>query len=130
MRRTPAMRAREAAQVRRYYAKLPPRVCTRLRRLRALLRAAAPPTVEGISYRIPVLRVEGRALLSFAGWKEHVSVYPVTPGARQEAERLGFETSKGTIRMPHDRPLPVTLMRRFVRECLARLRREEAARRR
>jgi uncharacterized protein YdhG (YjbR/CyaY superfamily) len=114
--------AQEARRVRRYYAALPPRVRARVRELRRIIRAAAPRGVEGISYGIPVMRVDGRGVIAFASWKEHTSIYPVTSGVRKAAERLGLETSKGTVRFPLDRALPASLIRRLVRERIAAVR--------
>ncbi len=88
-----------------------------LRRVRACFRRAMPDAEEVISYAIPAFRLHGAVALFFAGWKEHVSVYPVTAGiARALGEELGpYRASKGTLRFPLAEPVPVELIERIAR---------------
>ena len=110
--------AAERARVRSTFSKQPP-----AGRIRALIRAAIPRAVDGFSYGIPAVRVEGRLLLWYAGWKAHCSIYPVSPAVRKALGRdLGrYAVSKGTIRFPLDRPLPATLIRRLAKARLSEL---------
>lgn len=115
-------KGREAGrEVRAYIASLPPLARTRLQQLRRIIRAAAPRGVEKISYGIPTLVLDGKPLVYYAAWKGHTSVYPA--GAiRAAAERLGYETAKGTVRFPLDEPPPARLVRRLLRERIAEIR--------
>jgi uncharacterized protein YdhG (YjbR/CyaY superfamily) len=119
---------RDRSQVGTYLASLPPEARRSFRELRAAIRAAAPGGVEGISYGIPVLRLDGRPLVGYAAWQRHMSLYPITAALRQVAEGRGYETSKGTIRFPLDRPLPVDLVRRLVKARIAKVRRKKERR--
>ena len=118
-----------APEVREYYASLPPSVRKRLRELRSIILSVVPEADETISYRIPAFRSGGRILVYCAGWKEHTSLYPLTAGMKQAcaADLVRFETSKGTIRFPNERPLPVSVIKRLVK---ARRRELEASSRR
>jgi uncharacterized protein YdhG (YjbR/CyaY superfamily) len=115
--------AADRARVREYLAKQPPDARRQVRRIRDLIRAAVPRAVDGFSYGIPAVRVDGRLLLWYAGWKAHCSLYPVTPAVRRALGRdmTKYVVSKGTIRFPLDRPLPATLIRRVAKARLAEL---------
>jgi uncharacterized protein YdhG (YjbR/CyaY superfamily) len=119
-----------AADVRKYIAALPAPARKRMTQLRSLIRAAAPGAVEHFSYRIPAFRLDGQALIWYAAFKRHTSLYPITP-ALVRAHKLDlsdYETSKGTIRLPLDGPLPVALVKRIVKARVADARERAAAR--
>ena len=100
-----------------YIGTHPERVQAILQRVRGAIRKGVPDAEEGISYRIPVYKLGGRAAIYFAGWKEHYSLYPAN-GALVEAfedELARYEVSKGTIRFPLSAPVPVRLIERIAR---------------
>ena len=73
-----------------------------LRRVRAAIRKALPGAIEGISYQIPMYKLDGRMVLYFAGFQRHYSIYPATArvvGALRK-EVAGLLHSKATIRFP------------------------------
>src|SRR3954462_5774219 len=115
--------AADRIRVRKYRAAQPPATRRPLRRIRELIRAAVPGALDGISYGIAAVRVDGRLLLWYAGWKAHCSIYPVTPAMRKALGRhLGKSAvSNGTIRFPLDRPLPAMVIRRLAKARLAGL---------
>ena len=113
-----------AARTRRYLASLPPASRRHVKKLRDIIRATVPGAVPVISYGIPAFTLDGRVLIYYAGWREHVSVYPFTDAIRRaNAKALkGYKTSKGTIQFPLDKPLPVRLVRQLVKGRIAELR--------
>src|SRR5574338_798219 len=115
-RKRPSDAADVARKVRTYIAALPPRTRADVRKLRTTIRSAAPAAVEAFSYGIPGFRLNGRPLVWYAGWKEHTSMYPITPAIRtalgDQLER--YEASKGTVRFPLGKPLPLSLVKRMV----------------
>ena len=114
------------AQVRAYLAALPPDARRAAKQLREAIRAAAPGAAEHFSYGIPGFRLEGRPLMWYAGWKEHVSVYPLTAAMKRDhAKALArHETSKGTLRLSLDEKLPIALVKKLVKTRADEIRRE------
>jgi len=111
-RKTPATDVARA-----YLATLPSDARAAVGRLRALIRAAAPTAVESRSYGILGYKVGGRAFLYCGGFKQHVALYPVTAAMRREhADAIApFQVSKGTLRFPLEKPLPVALIKRLLK---------------
>ena len=91
-----------------------------LQKLRKDIKSAAPKSEECISYQVPTFRLGGRMLVSFAAWANHCAFYPgAHPIEAHEKELKGYQTSKGTIRFPVDKPLPTTLVRKLIKTRIA-----------
>ena len=97
-----------------YIAAFPEDVQAQLQALRATIRAAAPEAEERISYAMPAFAQNG-ILVYFAALKKHIGLYPTASGiAAFQAELSAYEGSKGAVRFPIDRPLPMDLISRIV----------------
>jgi uncharacterized protein YdhG (YjbR/CyaY superfamily) len=112
------------ARIRSYIASLPAPSRRAIRKLRQVIRAAAPTAVEGFSYRIPCVRLDDRPLVWYAAFRNHCSLYPITAAIRRAhaAALRGYGTSTGTVRLPLGKPIPVALVRRLVRARIAEVR--------
>ena len=60
-----------------YIATFAPDVQTVLQAVRDTIHAAAPGATESISYQIPTFSIGGRPMVYLAGWKKHISIYPI-----------------------------------------------------
>lgn len=89
----------------------------RLREVRAVLRAAIPEAEERMSWSMPTFW-RGRNLIHFAVAKKHLGLYPGGEATAVFAEELrDYDVSKGTIRIPWDRELPVELIGKIAKWC-------------
>jgi uncharacterized protein YdhG (YjbR/CyaY superfamily) len=95
-----------------YIAAQPEVARATLERVRSVIRKALPKSEEVISYQIPAFKVDGTAVIYFAGWKKHFSLYPITEKAQAafKAELASYEMSKGTVRFPLSASIPVALI--------------------
>ena len=100
-----------------YIAAQPEGVRPILKRVRSTIRKAVPGAEEVISYQIPAYKLPAGAVLYFAGWKQHYSLYPATAGlvATLQDDLAPYKISKGTIRFPLSEPVPVKLIERVAR---------------
>ena len=87
-----------------------------LERVRGAIRKALPKAVETISYQIPSYKLDGVAVLYFAGWKKHYSLYPANDHLVAAFKELAdYEISKGTIHFPHSEAVPVDMIGRIAK---------------
>ena len=96
-----------------YIAAAPKEARPHLRALRKVIRAAAPGAVENLKWRMPAYSYH-RILIMFAGFKNHVSLFPTTSAVRAFKKELGkLNTSSATVQFRLDQPLPLTLIRKI-----------------
>ena len=98
-----------------YIAGFPPEVRKVLREVRATIRKAAPGAVETISYRIPAFKLDGRIVVFFAGFKNHIGMYPPVKGATLQKAAARYAGEKGNLRFPLDEKMPHALISRIVK---------------
>jgi uncharacterized protein YdhG (YjbR/CyaY superfamily) len=101
------------ATIAEYIAAAPKEARQNLRALYAILRKVAPGATEAIKWRLPVFE-ENRILFAFAAYKLHLNFMPTSSAMKPFREQLSkFKTGKGSIQIPHDKPLPGALIRRI-----------------
>ena len=87
-----------------------------LQRLRLTIRKAAPEAVETISYQMPTFKLNGKGLVYFAAFKNHIGFYPIPSGIDAfEKELSPYKQGKGSVQFPIGKPIPYDLVRRIVR---------------
>ena len=104
-----------ATTINEYIAEFPSDVQKKLEELRALIKATAPDATETIAYAIPTFDLHGKHLVHFAGYANHIGLYPTPSGLEAfEAELKPYRSGKGTAQFSLDEPLPTDLIRRIV----------------
>lgn len=99
-----------------YIADYPADVQSILEKIRLTIKKAAPKAEETISYQIPAFKLNGRVLIYFAAFKNHVSVYPAPRGAEEFKDELAqYKGGKGTVQFPLTERIPYDLIRRIVK---------------
>ncbi len=97
-----------------YINSFPADVMSKLKQLRKTIKATAPKAEELISYGIAGYKYHGM-LIYFAGFSNHISVYPAPRGVDAFKKELAiYKGGKGTIQFPLDKPLPLDLVKRIV----------------
>ena len=112
---------RGRAAVDDYIQAVPEPARSTLKKIRATIRSVVPPeTTETISYRIPMFKYKG-ALFGYAAFSNHCSLVPMGSSVIQafKDDLKNFETSKGTIRFPVDKPPPAALLKKLVKARIA-----------
>jgi uncharacterized protein YdhG (YjbR/CyaY superfamily) len=108
-----------------YIGTFPGNVQILLKQIRNTINQAAPEAVESISYGMPAFKTEGKPLVYFAAFKNHIGFYATPTGHKEfEKELSKYKQGKGSVQFPIDKPLPLDLIYRItefrVRENLER----------
>ena len=98
-----------------YINSAPEDVRLKLEQIRQVIKKAAPEAAEAISYGMPAFKLNG-VLVYFAAFKDHIGFFPTSSGVSHFKKELeAYDTSKGTIRLPLERPIPFTLIEKIVK---------------
>jgi len=99
-----------------YIAACPEQSQGYVQKIRETIHDVVPEAREKISYQIACFEWNGKNLVHFAGWKSHVSMYPIPSGTKAFTKAISkFADGKGTIKFPLDKPLPLKLIREIVK---------------
>ena len=99
-----------------YIGNFPDEVQKILEKLRTTIKAAAPEAGEKISYNMPTFTLDGKYLVYFAAWKQHVAFYGAPRGNPEFDEALSpYESGAGTLQFQYDKPIPYDLVAKIVK---------------
>lgn len=114
-----------AESVDRYLAGRPEPQRVALERVRQTVARLVPEATELISYGMPAFKLDGRFLVSYAGWKSHCSIYPLTDTffGNHPTELAAFDRTKGSVHFTPEAPLPDALLEDLIRARVADLER-------
>jgi uncharacterized protein YdhG (YjbR/CyaY superfamily) len=98
-----------------YISTFPDATQTLLQALRSTIREVAPEATEAISYDMPTFKLDGKNLVHFAGYENHIGFYALPTAHESFRDELAqYKTGKGSVQFPIDQPLPLSLIRRMV----------------
>ena len=101
------------ATVDEYIESFPPETRGILEQVRAAMRRGAPAAGERISYGIATFTVDDHYLIYFAGWKRHISIYPIPEvDVTLQRDLEPYRAAKATLRFQLDAPIPYELIER------------------
>jgi uncharacterized protein YdhG (YjbR/CyaY superfamily) len=105
-----------AAEIDEYLERLGEPKRSTLSQLRRDILTVIPDADQCISYALPAFKVNGKTIVGFAAFKNHLSYLPHSGSVFPElaAELAGYEKSAGALRFPIDQPLPRELVERLI----------------
>ena len=107
--------AKKFATIDEYVESFPENVQRILKKLRAAVREATPEAFESISYDMPTFKLDGKRLVYFSAWKNHIGFYSIPEGNVAFRKELSpFEGPNGSLRFPLDKPIPYDLVKKIV----------------
>lgn len=99
-----------------YINSAPEEVRRKMEELRKAIKEVAPDAEEKISYSMPYYGYKGR-LVYFAYYKRHIGLYIPPPIIDDHNSELSeYKTSKSAVQLPLDKPLPIALIKKLIKE--------------
>ena len=105
-----------AKNIDEYIAAFPKEIQAMLEQIRATISKVAPTAEEAIKYAIPTFVLNGRNLVHFAAFKNHIGFYPTPTGIESFQKELSkYKQGKGSVQFPLDEPMPLALITKIVK---------------
>ncbi|MFA6908328.1 MAG: DUF1801 domain-containing protein [Patescibacteria group bacterium] len=87
-----------------------------LKKVRQAVRKAAPGATEGLSYGMPVYKLNGKYVVYFAAHTHHIGFYPTPSGTQAFKKELSkYKSGKGSAQFQYNEPIPYGLIAKIVR---------------
>ena len=104
-----------------YFLAVPESQAMAFAALRNLIKDCLPDATEDIWYNMPTLKLNGKAVISYAAFKNHVSIFPLSAAviALMADDLKEYKTSKGTIQFSKEKPATKELVGKVVQHRLA-----------
>lgn len=100
----------------KYISSFPQEVQKPLNEVRAIIKKNAPEAEEMIAYRMPAYKLNGKPLVYFAAFKNHIGFYPTPRGIDAfDGELKKYKHAKGSVQFPLNEPMPLELIKKIVK---------------
>jgi uncharacterized protein YdhG (YjbR/CyaY superfamily) len=109
------MKANSANEVEEYIRNCSQDIQLALRKIRSVILNTAPSAVEKISYGMPAYQLNGKPLVYFGAFKNHIGLFATPTGHDAFKEKLNmYKQSKGGVQFPKNKPVPFDLIQELV----------------
>ncbi|MCR9228688.1 MAG: DUF1801 domain-containing protein [Flavobacteriaceae bacterium] len=99
-----------------YISKFPEEVQQQLQKVRAIIKTIAPEAIEQLAYGMPGYKTNGKPLVYFAGYKNHIGFYATPSGHKAFQKQMSiYKQGKGSVQFPLNQPIPFDLIEKIVR---------------
>lgn len=110
------MNSQKTDSINSYIETFPENVQEILQELREIIKKTAPNSEESISYGMPAFKLNGKPLVYFGGFKNHVGFYALPSGNEVfQKELSNYKTGKGSIQFPLEKEMPWKLIEKIVK---------------
>jgi uncharacterized protein YdhG (YjbR/CyaY superfamily) len=96
-----------------------------LERIRRIAKQVVPDAEEVTSYGMPTLKYKNKSFLGFNLHINHIGIYPYGGEEievfNKELSELNYSFSSGAIRIPLDKPIHETLLKKIIQHRIARI---------
>jgi len=100
----------------KYIDGFPPETQKILQKIRKIIQKSAPEAVESLGYGMPAYKLNGKPLVYFAAFKNHIGFYATPNGHAAFSQELSkYKQGKGSVQFPIDQPMPFELIEKIVR---------------
>ena len=110
------MNTHKPNNIEEYISRFPEDFQKKLEQIQATIKNAVPDAEEAISYALPTFTLNGHYLVYFAGYKNHISLYPAPRENEAFKKELSvFKGGKGTVQFPLDAPMPLNVITKIAK---------------
>lgn len=110
------MSAKKVETIDAYILAFEPSIQNILQNIRQIILSNAPTATEAISYGMPAFKLNGKPLVYFAAYKNHIGFYATPTGHSAFADELSsYKQGKGSVQFPINKPIPLDLIAKIVR---------------
>lgn len=99
-----------------YIKTFPSNVQQMMEQIRFTIKENAPEAEESFSYGMPAYKTNGKPLVYFAGYKNHIGFYATPNGHEEFKKELSiYKQGKGSVQFPITEPMPLDLIADIVK---------------
>lgn len=98
-----------------YIETFPEDIQSILKNIRKTITDNAPKAVESVSYGMPAYKLNGKPLVYFAAFKNHIGFYATPSGHSEFSKELSvYKQGKGSVQFQLNEAIPYDLIKRIV----------------